>query len=81
MRIALRHLPFTPEQTEHLTGMIHAAGGEALCLLSDVVPDPALLASCDALIGYYPPEMLCFPEIYPLPVRMANHNPPDFDFL
>ena len=58
MRIALRHLPFTPEQTEHLTGMIHAAGGEALCLPSDSAPDPALLASCDALIGYYPPEML-----------------------
>ena len=58
MRIALRHLPFTPEQTEHLTGMIRAAGGEAHCLPSDVVPDPALLDACDALIGYYPPEML-----------------------
>ena len=58
MRIALRHLPFTPAQTEHLTGMIHAAGGEALCLPSDGAPDPALLDSCDALIGYFPPEML-----------------------
>ena len=58
MRIALRHLPFTPEQPEHLTGMIPAAGGEALCMPSDSAPDPALLASCDALIGYYPPEML-----------------------
>ena len=22
-----------------------------------------------------------FPKYTPLPVRMANHNPPDFDFL
>lgn len=58
MRIALRNLPFTQEQIEHLTGMIHAVGGEAFSLPADSVPDETLLASCDALIGYFPPEML-----------------------
>ena len=58
MRIALRNLPFTQKQIEHLTGMIHAVGGEVFSLPADSVPDETLLASCDALIGYFPPEML-----------------------
>lgn len=58
MRIALRHLPFTSAQTDELIGMIHASGAEALCLPPDEAPDPALLSTCEALIGYYPVELL-----------------------
>lgn len=58
MKIAFRHVPFTPAQRAELDALCAGYGCQTLWCAPDQAPDAALLADCDALMGYYPTELL-----------------------
>ena len=57
MKIAFRHVPFSPEQVERLDALAKKAGYETLWA-GDAVPDAEELADCEVLMGYFPPDLI-----------------------
>ena len=58
MKIALHRLPFTPAQTAELRAIATDAGHEARWFPDDAPSTFGALADCEALMGYFPPELL-----------------------
>jgi phosphoglycerate dehydrogenase-like enzyme len=58
MMIAFRRLPFTADQLAELFDIATRAGYETRLCAPDALPEPSGLEACEALIGYFPPELL-----------------------
>lgn len=58
MKIAFRHLPFTPAQREELDALARSGGYETLWCPKDPLPEAAELKDCEVLMGYFPPALL-----------------------
>lgn len=56
MKIAFRHVPFTDAQKAELTAIAAAAGHETKWLGAQT-PEVADLIDCEALLGYFPPNL------------------------
>ena len=58
MKIAFRHVPFNGEQIEELNAVAAAAGCETVWCPHGELPALSEIADCDALMGYFPLDML-----------------------
>jgi len=58
VKIAFRHVPFTPDQIAELNAMAASAGYETVWCPSRVVPELSSIQDCEVLMGYFPPDML-----------------------
>lgn len=58
MKIAFRHVPFTAEQISILNQLAKNAGYETVWYPNGELPNPEALQDCEALMGYFPPDML-----------------------
>lgn len=61
MKIAFRHVPFTPAQRAELDEMARAGGYETLWYADGATPQAEELKDCEVLMGYFPPALL--PEL------------------
>ncbi len=57
MKIAFRHVPFSPDQVERLDALARGAGYETVWA-GDAVPEAGDLADCEVLMGYFPPDLI-----------------------
>lgn len=57
MKIAFRHVPFTPEQVSVLNHLIASAGHEAVWCPNHERPELAAIQDCEVLMGYFPADM------------------------
>ena len=58
MKIAFRHVPFSPEQRDRLDRLAADAGYETLWCEGGELPTPEALKDIEILMGYFPPELL-----------------------
>jgi phosphoglycerate dehydrogenase-like enzyme len=58
MKIAFRHVPFTENQLRTLTDLAASRGCESILIPRGQVPDAQMLANCEILMGYFPPDLL-----------------------
>lgn len=58
MKIAFRHVPFTPAQRAELDEMARAGGYETLWYADGATPQAEELKDCEVLMGYFPPALL-----------------------
>ena len=56
MNIGFRHVPFNGEQRAALDAIAHKAGRETIWFEANEEADLSRLATCEALMGYFPPE-------------------------
>ena len=58
MKIAFRHVPFTPEQISTLKQLAASAGYETVWCPDHERPELSAIQDCEVLMGYFPPDML-----------------------
>ena len=58
VKIAFRHVPFTPEQIYVLKRIASEAGHETIWCPDRVLPELSAIEDCEVLMGYFPPDML-----------------------
>ena len=58
MKIAFRHVPFSPEQIEQLDALAARNGYETLWCENGDVPSAETLADCEVLMGYFPQDLI-----------------------
>ncbi len=58
MKIAFRHVPFTPQQAGALDALARNAGYETVWYADGSAPTVEGLADCEVLMGYFPPDLI-----------------------